>query len=133
MLRVVRAEDLAELVADLADRDSCAERLAHRREQALVTPLSPDRFIPLAEESGAIVPLGKWVLEESCRQARRWLAEFPDADTFVSVNLAARQIWDSDVVADVAEVLRRTGLPAGLLQLEITESASRNDNEVGDL
>nr|WP_259464672.1 EAL domain-containing protein [Streptomyces sp. TLI_171] len=85
--------------------------------------LSPDRFIPIAEESGAIVPLGKWVLEESCRQTRRWLAEFPEAETFVSVNLAARQIWDSDVVADVAEVLERTGLPARLLQLEITESA----------
>ncbi|MFJ5234569.1 putative bifunctional diguanylate cyclase/phosphodiesterase [Kitasatospora sp. NPDC088391] len=84
--------------------------------------LSPDRFIPIAEESGAIVPLGKWVLEESCRQTRRWLDEFPDAEAFVSVNLAARQIWDSDVVADVAEVLARTGLPARLLQLEITES-----------
>lgn len=99
-----------------------AEALVRWRHPRYGT-LSPDRFIPLAEESGAIVPLGKWVLEESCRQARRWLAEFPDADTFVSVNLAARQIWDSDVVADVAEVLRRTGLPAGLLQLEITESA----------
>jgi len=85
--------------------------------------LSPDRFIPLAEESGAIVPLGKWVLEESCRQAGRWLAEFPDTETFVSVNLAARQIWDSDIVADVAQVLEHTGLPARLLQLEITESA----------
>ncbi|PBC79681.1 PAS domain S-box-containing protein/diguanylate cyclase (GGDEF)-like protein [Streptomyces sp. TLI_235] len=99
-----------------------AEALVRWRHPRYGT-LSPDRFIPLAEESGAIVPLGKWVLEESCRQARRWLAEFPDADTFVSVNLAARQIWDSDVVADVAEVLERTGLPAGLLQLEITESA----------
>lgn len=99
-----------------------AEALVRWRHPRYGT-LSPDRFIPLAEESGAIVPLGKWVLEESCRQARRWLAEFPDADTFVSVNLAARQIWDSDVVADVAEVLDRTGLPAGLLQLEITESA----------
>ncbi|WP_405013193.1 putative bifunctional diguanylate cyclase/phosphodiesterase [Kitasatospora sp. NBC_01539] len=99
-----------------------AEALVRWRHPRYGT-LSPDRFIPLAEETGAIVPLGKWVLEESCRQARRWLAEFPDADTFVSVNLAARQIWDSDVVADVAEVLRRTGLPAGLLQLEITESA----------
>lgn len=85
--------------------------------------LSPDRFIPLAEESGAIVPLGRWVLEESCRQAVQWLAEFPDTETFVSVNLAARQIWDSDVVADVAQVLETTGLPARLLQLEITESA----------
>ncbi|GAA2091896.1 EAL domain-containing protein [Kitasatospora saccharophila] len=85
--------------------------------------LPPNRFIPLAEESGAIVQLGKWVLEESCRQARQWLAEFPGQPVLVSVNLAPRQIWDSDVVADVADVLARTGLPAHLLQLEITESA----------
>ncbi|WP_280725637.1 GGDEF domain-containing phosphodiesterase [Kitasatospora sp. MAA4] len=99
-----------------------AEALVRWRHPRYGT-LSPDRFIPLAEESGAIVPLGKWVLEESCKQARNWLAEFPDSETFVSVNLAARQIWDSDVVADVAQVLERTGLPARLLQLELTESA----------
>ncbi|MFI9273676.1 putative bifunctional diguanylate cyclase/phosphodiesterase [Kitasatospora sp. NPDC052896] len=99
-----------------------AEALVRWRHPRYGT-LSPDRFIPLAEESGAIVPLGKWVLEESCRQARSWLAEFPDTGAFVSVNLAARQIWDSDVVADVAQVLDRTGLPARLLQLELTESA----------
>ncbi|KQV11752.1 MULTISPECIES: bifunctional diguanylate cyclase/phosphodiesterase [unclassified Kitasatospora] len=99
-----------------------AEALVRWRHPRYGT-LSPDRFIPLAEESGAIVPLGKWVLEESCRQAKRWLLEFPDAETFVSVNLAARQIWDSDVVADVAQALKLTGLPARLLQLEITESA----------
>jgi diguanylate cyclase (GGDEF)-like protein/PAS domain S-box-containing protein len=99
-----------------------AEALVRWRHPRYGT-LSPDRFIPLAEESGAIVPLGKWVLEESCRQARQWLADFPDLEMFVSVNLAARQIWDSDVVADVADVLDRTGLPARLLQLEITESA----------
>ncbi|WP_327677192.1 putative bifunctional diguanylate cyclase/phosphodiesterase [Kitasatospora sp. NBC_00458] len=99
-----------------------AEALVRWRHPRYGT-LSPDRFIPLAEESGAIVPLGKWVLEESCRQAQRWLTEFPGTETFVSVNLAARQIWDSDVVADVAQVLERTGLPARLLQLEITESA----------
>src|SRR5581483_3102553 len=85
--------------------------------------LGPDRFVPIAEQTGAIVPLGMWVLEESCRQGRRWLREFPGRDLFVSVNLAARQIWDSDVVADVAEVLERTGFPARLLQLELTESA----------
>ncbi|MFJ9694110.1 putative bifunctional diguanylate cyclase/phosphodiesterase [Kitasatospora sp. NPDC101183] len=99
-----------------------AEALVRWRHPRYGT-LSPDRFIPLAEESGAIVPLGKWVLEESCRQARQWLSEFPDTETFVSVNLAARQIWDSDVVADVARALESTGLPARLLQLEITESA----------
>ncbi|MER7750946.1 EAL domain-containing protein [Kitasatospora sp. NPDC097643] len=99
-----------------------AEALVRWRHPRYGT-LSPDRFIPLAEETGAIVPLGKWVLEESCRQARQWLTEFPETETFVSVNLAARQIWDSDVVADVARALERTGLPARLLQLEITESA----------
>ena len=99
-----------------------AEALVRWRHPRFGT-LPPDRFIPLAEESGAIVPLGKWVLEESCRQARRWLDEFPAAAVFVSVNLAVRQVWDSDVVADVAEVLDRTGLPARLLQLELTESA----------
>ncbi|MGW3040868.1 putative bifunctional diguanylate cyclase/phosphodiesterase [Kitasatospora sp. NPDC001159] len=99
-----------------------AEALVRWRHPRYGT-ISPDRFIPLAEESGAIVPLGTWVLEESCRQAKQWLTEFPDTETFVSVNLAARQIWDSDVVADVARVLERTGLPARLLQLEITESA----------
>ncbi|WP_371522825.1 putative bifunctional diguanylate cyclase/phosphodiesterase [Kitasatospora sp. NBC_01300] len=99
-----------------------AEALVRWRHPRYGT-LSPDRFIPLAEETGAIVPLGTWVLEESCRQARQWLTEFPETETFVSVNLAARQIWDSDVVADVARALERTGLPARLLQLEITESA----------
>nr|WP_265737647.1 GGDEF domain-containing phosphodiesterase [Peterkaempfera bronchialis] len=99
-----------------------AEALVRWRHPRFGT-LSPDRFIPLAEESGAIVPLGKWVLEESCRQARHWLDEFPSAAVFVSVNLAVRQVWDSDVVADVAEVLEATGLPPRLLQLELTESA----------
>ncbi|WP_370146366.1 putative bifunctional diguanylate cyclase/phosphodiesterase [Streptacidiphilus sp. EB129] len=85
--------------------------------------LSPDRFIGIAEETGAIVPLGRWVLETACAQGRAWMREFPEAGLFVSVNMAARQFWDSDVVADVAEVLGTTRLPARLLQLELTESA----------
>ncbi len=85
--------------------------------------LSPDRFIGLAEENGAIVPLGRWVLEESCRQARRWMLEHPGPPLYVSVNVAVRQVWDSDLVRDVADILEETGLPSGLLQLELTESA----------
>jgi EAL domain-containing protein (putative c-di-GMP-specific phosphodiesterase class I) len=85
--------------------------------------LAPDRFIQIAEETGAIVPLGHWVLETACRQARSWMDRFPKAQLLVSVNLAARQFRDSDMVADVAEVLGRTRLPARLLQLELTESA----------
>ena len=84
--------------------------------------LSPDRFIGIAEDTGAIVPLGRWVLETACRQARTWLERFPETELYVSVNLAARQFRDSDVVADVAEVLGATRLPARLLQLELTES-----------
>lgn len=73
--------------------------------------LTPNRFIGLAEEDGSIVPLGRWVLVTACRQARRWQLEHPDEPPlFVSVNVAVRQVWDSDLVADVAETLAETGL-----------------------
>lgn len=86
--------------------------------------LTPNRFIGLAEEDGSIVPLGRWVLVTACRQARRWQLEHPDEPPlFVSVNVAVRQVWDSDLVADVAETLAETGLAPHLLQLELTESA----------
>jgi EAL domain-containing protein (putative c-di-GMP-specific phosphodiesterase class I) len=85
--------------------------------------LAPNRFIGLAEEDGSIVQLGRWVLAESCRQARAWQQEHPNTSLVVSVNVAVRQMWDSDLVADVAATLRETGLPARLLQLELTESA----------
>jgi EAL domain-containing protein (putative c-di-GMP-specific phosphodiesterase class I) len=86
--------------------------------------LTPNRFIGLAEEDGSIVQLGRWVLATACRQARRWQLDRPDAvPIFVSVNVAVRQVWDSDLVADVAEILAETGLAPHLLQLELTESA----------
>ncbi|MFJ8692903.1 putative bifunctional diguanylate cyclase/phosphodiesterase [Streptomyces roseolilacinus] len=86
--------------------------------------LAPNRFIGIAEEDGSIVQLGRWVLRTACRQAGRWRADHPDAPPlFVSVNVAVRQVWDSDLVADVAEILDETGLAPGLLQLELTESA----------
>ncbi|MFI5957978.1 putative bifunctional diguanylate cyclase/phosphodiesterase [Cryptosporangium sp. NPDC051539] len=84
--------------------------------------LGPAQFIPLAEETGFIVPLGRWVLAEACRQAARWqtLGARPP---LVSVNIAARQVSDPSLLNDVAVVLDRTGLPPDGLQLEITESA----------
>ncbi|MFF4356007.1 putative bifunctional diguanylate cyclase/phosphodiesterase [Streptomyces sp. NPDC001604] len=86
--------------------------------------LTPNRFIGLAEEDGSIVPLGRWILRTACRQARRWQVDHPDEPPlFVSVNVAVRQVWDSDLVADVAETLAETGLAPHLLQLELTESA----------
>jgi EAL domain-containing protein (putative c-di-GMP-specific phosphodiesterase class I) len=85
--------------------------------------LLPDKFVSLAEETGLIVQLGRWVLTEACTQASRWNQEFPDAGLVLSVNLAARQAVDESIVDDVARVLRQTGLPPQLLQLELTESA----------
>ncbi|WP_254878513.1 bifunctional diguanylate cyclase/phosphodiesterase [Streptomyces sp. NA04227] len=86
--------------------------------------LTPNRFISLAEEDGSIVPLGRWILRTACRQARRWQLEHPDTPpVYVSVNVAVRQVWDSDLVADVEQILAETRLPSHLLQLELTESA----------
>ncbi|MFI0465544.1 putative bifunctional diguanylate cyclase/phosphodiesterase [Saccharopolyspora sp. 5N102] len=85
--------------------------------------LGPDRFIGLAEETGLIVPLGRWVLRQACRQAKQWQDEFGAAAPFVSVNLAVRQSRDPNLVSDVAEILAETGLAPSRLQLELTESA----------
>jgi len=86
--------------------------------------LAPNRFIGLAEEDGSIVQLGRWILATACRQARAWQLAHPGVPpVFVSVNVAVRQVWDSDLVADVAAILAETGLAPHLLQLELTESA----------
>jgi diguanylate cyclase (GGDEF)-like protein/PAS domain S-box-containing protein len=88
----------------------------------------PDEFVPLAEETGLIVPIGRWVLEEACRQAREWQEWCPsDPPPIVGVNLSLRQFQYSGLVADVARVLGETGLDPGNLSLEITESVAMHD------
>ena len=90
--------------------------------------LSPTDFIPLAEETGLILPLGHWALAEACRQARVWLERWPGRPPLVmSVNLSARQFRQPRLAAAIADILRETGLPASSLQLEITESAVMDD------
>ncbi len=85
--------------------------------------IAPAKFIPIAEETGLIVPLGLWVLEEACRQVRAWQAEYPaEPPLGLSVNLSARQFHHKTLVADVARVLAATGIPPASLRLEITES-----------
>ena len=84
--------------------------------------LTPDQFIRLAEETGAILPLGRWILTESCRQAARWSPLLPD-DSLLSVNIAVRQLQHSGLVEDITRALAETGLPTHRLQLEVTESA----------
>ena len=83
--------------------------------------VAPYEFIPLLEETGMILPVGAWVLEEACRTARRWQDE-GFAPLRMAVNLSARQFQGEDIGALVQETLRRTGLEARWLELEITES-----------
>jgi EAL domain-containing protein (putative c-di-GMP-specific phosphodiesterase class I) len=90
--------------------------------------ISPADFIPLAEETGLIVPIGQWVLAEACRQARLWQQEFPTApDLVMSVNLSPRQFQHPSLVEDIAGILRDSGLDPERLELEITEGAVMAD------
>jgi diguanylate cyclase (GGDEF)-like protein/PAS domain S-box-containing protein len=94
-------------------------------EQGLV---APDRFIPVAEESGLIIPIGAWVLHEACEQLRLWhQGESGGPRGAVEVNLSARQIDHPEIVATVERVLSLTGVSPDHLTLEITESALMND------
>jgi diguanylate cyclase (GGDEF)-like protein/PAS domain S-box-containing protein len=94
-----------------------------RWEQPSGTLVAPKDFIPMAEQTGLIVPLGEWVLREACEQLRRWEDADPACSHLtVSVNLSPRHFAQPDLAARVAEVLRSTGLGPQRLKLEITES-----------
>ncbi|MER6418583.1 EAL domain-containing protein [Streptomyces sp. NPDC001137] len=86
--------------------------------------LGPDRFIPLAEHTGLIVPLGRWVLEQSVRQAREWRERYEDAGPLrINVNLSPCQLSHPGLVQDTVDILERTGVDPDALCLEVTESA----------
>ncbi|HEY5024772.1 MAG TPA: EAL domain-containing protein [Acidimicrobiales bacterium] len=94
-------------------------------EQGLV---APSKFIPVAEESGLIIPIGAWVLHEACRQLCMWRADrFGGPGGAMEVNLSARQIDHPEIITTVQEILDDTGLPPANLTLEITESALMHD------
>jgi diguanylate cyclase (GGDEF)-like protein/PAS domain S-box-containing protein len=97
----------------------------HHPERGLVPP---DQFIPFAEETGLIVPLGRWVLREGCRQARALRDRIPtNPPLSMSINLSVNQLFHSDIVADVREALDGAGLEPDGLTLEITESVMMTD------
>ena len=93
-------------------------------ERGLIPPM---QFIPLAEETGLIVPIGAWVLRTACRQAKLWLSR--DNPLVMAVNISARQFQHPGFIDLVEEILRETGLPAQYLELEITESVAMHDAE----
>lgn len=84
-------------------------------------PVSPVEFVPVAEETGLIVPIGDWILETACRQAREWMDKGLE-DVTVAVNLSVRQFHQGNLAQRVGEVLQITGLPSANLDLELTES-----------
>jgi diguanylate cyclase (GGDEF)-like protein/PAS domain S-box-containing protein len=90
----------------------------------------PGEFIPVAEETGLIVPIGRWVLETGCRQMAAWHGRLAEAsDLSISVNLSGRQFQDPQVVQQILDVLQASGLPPTSLKLEITESVLMDDPE----
>jgi diguanylate cyclase (GGDEF)-like protein/PAS domain S-box-containing protein len=90
--------------------------------------LPPAEFVLLAEETRLIVPIGRWVLEQVCRQAKEWQQRYPaDPPLAVNVNLSTRQFYDPDLVEQVAGVLRDTGLEASSLVLEVTEGTAMKE------
>jgi EAL domain-containing protein (putative c-di-GMP-specific phosphodiesterase class I) len=92
--------------------------------------IAPADFIPIAEETGLIVPIGQWVLEQSCRQTAAWHAQCPqNPPLIVGVNVSPRQLQLASFAEDVARTLRETGLPAGCLKLEVTEGVIMQDME----
>ncbi|HEY9846866.1 MAG TPA: diguanylate cyclase, partial [Candidatus Caenarcaniphilales bacterium] len=91
--------------------------------------ISPTEFIPVAEETGLIVPIGWWVLQEACRQLRQWQTAFPlDPPLTISVNLSGKQFLQPDLLPQISQVLRDTALNAESLKLEITESVISPEN-----
>ena len=88
--------------------------------------VAPSEFIPVAEESGLIIPIGQWVLDQACAQLRAW-RDAGHAGLTVAVNLSARQFLDDEVAARVVGTLARHGVPHGALELELTESTSMHD------
>ena len=88
--------------------------------------ISPAEFIPVAEETGLILQLGEWVLDEACRQLRAWREEGL-ADVTMAVNLSAHQLRSPALLAQVAHALEKHGLPGADLELEITESVAMHD------
>jgi diguanylate cyclase (GGDEF)-like protein/PAS domain S-box-containing protein len=90
----------------------------------------PDEFIPVAEETGLILPIGRWALEEACRQMREWQGQFPRAaEMYVGVNLSGRQFANPQLIEQIEGALRTTGLPPRALKLEVTESVVMGDTE----
>jgi diguanylate cyclase (GGDEF)-like protein/PAS domain S-box-containing protein len=93
--------------------------------------LFPDAFIPLAEDTGLIVPLGRWVMREACQQLRAWQLRLPASSTMsMSINLSVRQLMHEQIIRDVREAVGDAGLDPSTVTMEITETTLMHDTEM---
>jgi diguanylate cyclase (GGDEF)-like protein len=123
---VIRYQPIIELVTSKVVGVEALLRWKHS-ERGL---LSPAEFIPLAEESGLIVPIGQWVIKKVCRQARLWQEQyFRDSPLIVSMNLSARELQHPGLMQEIAQALQESRVDPNGLELEITESAIMRNEE----
>lgn len=127
-------EDQLELhyqpVVRLAGRDILGVEALVRWNHPTRGTIPPIQFIPVAEETGLIVPMGRWILETACREGVRLHEMFPRPEPLtMSVNLSVRQLQSETLIGDVRTALATTGLPASSLVLEITESLMLSDTD----
>lgn len=117
-------------IISLATRTLCGFEALVRWQHPEQGMISPGMFIPVAEETGLIVPIGQWVLREACRQMAEWHNEFRvDPPLHVSVNLSAKQFVEENLMREVEQTLSETGLDGRQLKLEITETAVLENRE----
>jgi EAL domain-containing protein (putative c-di-GMP-specific phosphodiesterase class I) len=117
-------------VVRLAGRDILGVEALVRWNHPKRGLIPPIQFIPVAEETGLIIPMGRWILETACREAVRLHERFPREEPLtMSVNLSVRQLQSETLVRDVEQALALTGLPASALVLEITESLMLTDTD----
>lgn len=117
-------------VIGLADRRVTGFEALLRWDSPRLGPVSPDRFVPVAEAAGLMDEIGAWVLREACATAAAWRHRHPGAGRFsMAVNVSATQLTSPDLVGSIAAALAESGLPAGALVLEVTETALVGDPE----
>ena len=117
-------------IIDLATGHICGFEALVRWQHPERGLVSPGDFIPIAEESGLIVPIGWWVLDEACRQARLWQTQFPRPEPlWMSINLSSKQLSQSDMIERVRRAVTDNDLAGDSIKLEITESVIMENTE----
>ena len=114
-------------IVDIADGQIAGAEALIRWQHPRRGLVSPYEFIPIAEETGLILPIGYWVLAEACRQVRIWQTEYNRPRMMVSVNLSVRQFQHPRLVEEITQILYASGIEPGTLKLEITESVMMQD------